>query len=376
MESDPIRKERNTMKRKSALPKVWSHGLFGLIALTVLFMLFAAGSALAAEKLAIGTVYPGNMTDNEVYPALKYFEVLLNQKSGGAYEVEIFPGGQLGSEVEVTRECQAGATVQMSIASSGAFSSFYKKYQAIIAPYLFPNRATAWAFFDSDFFADFMNELPSIGLRYLGTMDDGGGFVVLTNSLRPVNSAADFKGMRVRTEENPAHMAVMNAMGASAVPMPWGQVATALATKAAHAQFNAPSIISWAKLWESQKYVTFLNHIHNTNTWVVSEKWFKAQSPKNQQAIIEAAREAIIYSRGVAAHLSELAVDESKKHEMEFNHITPENLAELKKLAQSGYRKWAVEEFGLKAELLDAVQNEVTSINKTMGDAMVKRYGK
>ena len=360
------------MKILSEWKKVLSLGLL----IMVVGLLCAAGPAVAAEKLAIATVYPGNMTDNEVYPALKYFEVLLDAKTAGAYDVEIFPGGQLGSEVEFTRECQAGVTVQMSIASSGAFSSFYKKYQAIISPFLFPDRSTAWGFFDSDFFADFMGELPSMGLRYLGTMDDGGGFVVLTNSLRPVNSAADFKGMRVRTEENPAHMAIMNAMGASAVPMAWGQVATALATKAAHAQFNAPSIITWAKLWETQKYVTFLNHIYNTNTWVVSEKWFKAQSPANQRAIIEAARAAIIYSRGIAAHLSELAVDESKKHGMEFNHITPQNLAELKKLAQAGYRKWAVEDFGLKAELLDAIQKEVAGIQKMRGDTLMTRYGK
>jgi len=349
-----------------------------LLACTVFFslMIFFQGPANAAEKVVIGTVYPGDMTNNEVYPALQYFKTRLLAKTGEAYEVEIFPGGQLGSEVEVTRECQAGTTVQMSIASSGAFSSFYKKYQAIVAPYLFPDRLTAWAFFDSDFFAKFMGELPSIGLRYLGTMDDGGGFVVLTNSLRPVYTPDDFKGMRVRTEENPAHMAIMNAMGASAVPMAWGQVATALATKAAHAQFNAPSIITWAKLWETQKYVTFLNHIYNTNTWVVSEKWFKAQKPEHQRAIIEAAREAIIYSRGLAAHLSELAVEESKKHGMKFNYITPENLAKFKKLAQAGYRKWAVEDFGLKAELIDAVQNEVSRIHRELGETLTQRYGK
>jgi TRAP-type C4-dicarboxylate transport system substrate-binding protein len=160
------------MKINSVRTKVLSLGLL----IVVVGLLFAAGSAAAAEKLAIATVYPGNMTDNEVYPALKYFETRLNAKTGGAYDVEIFPGGQLGSEVEFTRECQAGTTVQMSIASSGAFSSFYKKYQAIISPFLFPDRLTAWGFFDSDFFADFMGELPAIGLRYLGTMDDGGGF--------------------------------------------------------------------------------------------------------------------------------------------------------------------------------------------------------
>lgn len=339
-------------------------------------LLFNPQSGQAAEKLAIGTVYPADMTNNEVYPALMYFKTLLEEQSGGAYEVEIFGGGQLGSEVEVTRECQTGVTVQMSIASSGAFSSFYKKYQAIIGPYLFPDRMTAWGFFDSDFFAKFMDELPAIGLRYVGTMDDGGGFVVLTNNLRPVNTPEDFKGMRVRTEENPAHMAIMNAMGAAATPMAWGEVATALATGTAHAQFNAPSIITWAKLWETQKYVTYLNHIYNTNTWVVSDKWFKKQSPENQRLIIENARAAIIYSRGVAAHLSELAVDESKKQGMKINYIEPKEMAKFKKMAKEGYRKWAVEDFGLSAQLLDAIDQEVARISKDQAAEFYNRYAK
>ena len=266
----------------------------------------------AAEKLIIGTLFPESMTNNETYPALQYFKALLAEKTGGAYSLEIYAGGQLGNEVEMTREVQEEITIQISLISSGAFSSFYKQYQAVVAPYRFPNRLTAWAFFDSDFFTEFMAGLPSIGLRYLGTSDDGGGFVALTNNLRPVYSPADFKGMRIRTEENPAHMAVMNAMGASAVPMAWGQVATSLATKVAHGQFNALSVAVFAKLWETQEYVTYLNHFYNTLTWVISEKWFKAQSPQHQQAIVEAAREAIKYSRGVAAYLSDLMIQQEQ----------------------------------------------------------------
>ena len=341
-----------------------------------LCLLVSPPGGQAAEKLAIGTVYPADMTNNEVYPALMYFKTLLEGQTGGAYEVEIFGGGQLGSEVEVTRECQTGVTVQMSIASSGAFSSFYKKYQAIVGPYLFPDRMTAWGFFDSDFFAGFMGELPAIGLRYLGTMDDGGGFVVLTNNLRPVNTPADFKGMRIRTEENPAHMAIMNAMGAAATPMAWGEVATALATGTAHGQFNAPSIITWAKLWETQKYVTFLNHIYNTNTWVISDKWFKKQSPENQKLIIESARAAIIYSRGLAAHLSELSVGESEKHGMKFNYIEPKNLEQFSKLAKQGYRKWAVDDFGLSAQLLDDIDQEIARIKNAQLNEFAGRYGR
>ncbi|UCF56288.1 MAG: TRAP transporter substrate-binding protein DctP, partial [Deltaproteobacteria bacterium] len=191
--------------------------------------LMLTGPSYAAEKIAIALLQQKDMETNEIYPAMLQFKRLLEERTAGALEVEIFPGGQLGNEVETTQEVQQGHTIQMVITSSGAFSAFYKKYQAIVQPFLFPDKLTAWTFFDSDYMASFMKGLLKIGLRYLGTMDDGGGFVVLTNSLRPLYSMEDFKGMRVRTEENPSHMAIMNAMGASATPMPWGDVATALA---------------------------------------------------------------------------------------------------------------------------------------------------
>jgi TRAP-type C4-dicarboxylate transport system substrate-binding protein len=346
------------------------------VVLLALSILFIPSVSPAAEKLVISTVFPDSMTNNEAVPALYYFKALLEERTGGAYDVEIYAGGQLGNEVETTREVQDGVTIQMSLASSGAFSSFYRKYQAVVAPYLFPSRLTAWALFDSDFFARFMSGLPAAGLRYLGTMDDGGGFVVLTNNLRPVRKPEDFHGMRIRTEENPAHMAVMTAMGASTVPMAWGQVATSLATKVAHGQFNALSIVAFAKFWETQKYVTYLNHIYNTITWVVSENWFQAQKPEYQREIIMASREAIMYSRGLAAHLSGLAVDTCKKHKMKFNHITPANMAKFKKLAQEGYRKWAVDDFGLKASLLDAIQAEVDDLDRALKKTLPERYGR
>ena len=347
-----------------------------LLSLVLVVALILPTSPLAAKNIAHAHLQTEDMFNNEIYPAMVYFKQLLEERTGGAFDVEIYPGGQLGNEVETTQEVQQGGiTIQMVLTSSGAFSAFYKKYQAIVQPYLFPDKLTAWAFFDSDYMAEFMSGLPKIGLRYLGTMDDGGGFVVLTNSLRPVYSIKDFKGMRVRTEENPSHMAIMNAMGASATPMPWGDVATALATGTAHAQFNAPLIIAMSHLWDTQKYVSETRHIYNTLTWLVSDTWFQRQSKAHQEEILRSSRQAIIYSRSLAIHLSAGAIIAAKKHGMKFNTITPENIAELREKSQAGYRKWAVNDYGLKPSLLDSVKKEVDRIYSANGKNLMKKHG-
>ena len=131
----------------------------------------------------------------------------------------------LGSEVETGKQAQAGTTVQSSIMSSGAMSSFYPKYQIITTPFLFPNYRVAWEYFDGPWHAEFMRgAIEEAGLRYLGTFDDGGGFVAFTNNVRPIRTVDDIKGLRIRVEEHPAHVATMKALGASATPLPWTSV--------------------------------------------------------------------------------------------------------------------------------------------------------
>ena len=97
---------------------------------------------------------------------------------------------------------------------------------------------------------------------------------------------------------------------------------------------------------------------------------------EHQKIILTAARAAIVYSRGVAAHLSDLAEDEAKKHGMKFNHINPENMQKFMKLGRAGYRKWAVEEFDLKADFLDEIRNEVAKAGERITDQLVKKYRK
>ena len=96
---------------------------------------------------------------------------------------------------------------------------------------------------------------------------------------------------------------------------------------------------------------------------------------KAEALILRAAREAINYSRSLAEHLSLKAVIKSKKHGMIWNSITPENIEKMRKASQAGYRKWAVEDYGLSVELLDSVQNEVDRIYAAKGKELVRKYG-
>ncbi len=333
--------------------------------LLVLALALAMGGALArAETMTIAHLYPDSLDDNEVAPSLARFKQLVETATGGDIEVKIFGAGALGSEVETGKQARGGKLIQSVLLSSGAMSSFYKEYQIVATPFLFPSYTTAWEFFDSDFFATFMHgALEPSGLRYLGTMDDGGGFVAFTNNKRLIKTVDDIKGLNIRVEENPAHVATMRALGASATPLPWGEVTTALATGLADGQFNAPGVNRSFKLWEVNDYTTWSGHVYNTITWLVSEAWLRGLPEEHQRVIVAASREAVAMAHGIAAQMSVTGWEVACKRFKECHILADAEKAKMRDIARPAFKRWITEDFGIPAVEVEALWAEVDRID-------------
>ncbi len=334
------------------------------VALTGLLLSGAVVSASAADyEMVIAHLLPEDLTSNEVQPSLKHFEGLVEAATNGAIDVKIFASGQLGSEVEAAKAAQAGRTVQATVISSGAMSSFFKNYQVITTPFLFQNYLVARSYFNGPWHAKFMRgAIEEGGLRYLGTFDDGGGFVAFTNNKRLIKTAEDVAGLRIRVEENPAHIATMKAMGASATPLPWGEVQTALSTGLADGQFNAPGVNSTYKLWEVNDYTTMSGHVYNSTTFVVSDKWFQTLPEEFQVIIADAARESVNIGHGAAALQAVVGWQASCKNFKGCYILPAAERNKLKDMARPAWRTWITEDFGIDAALVDELWAEVDRI--------------
>jgi TRAP-type transport system periplasmic protein len=353
---------------------------FCLVAMAIVMGLVLAApcdSQAAKYTMVLAHVYPVSMTNNEVHPALHRFADIVKTQTNGDVEVKIFGNMILGTEIEYTQKAQKGKTVQSAVLSSGAFSSFFPKYQVITTPYLFKDYNVAWAFFNSKYYADLMEELrQKTGLRYLGTMDDGGGFVAFTNNKRLIKSPADMKGLRIRVEENPAHIAMIEATGAKAVPLEWGQVPTALQTGVADGQFNAPGLNAAMKFWDVCKYTTWTGHVYNSLNWVINDKWFKSLPEKYQHVILRAARQAVMYAHGLSVHLTYLGWKEGCEHFKACYIPTPKEKAAFKNLMRPAYYKWVTTKFGMKPEFVHEVWNKVDELSNNLDRDYWNKWGK
>ncbi|MDN3521090.1 TRAP transporter substrate-binding protein DctP [Halomonas ramblicola] len=349
-----------------------------LAAVAALPLAMAAAQAQAqSTEMAISTLLPEDMTNNEVYPALVHFKNLVETRTGGEVTVNIFGGGQLGSEVETASEVQGGRTLQSTIITTGAMSSFYDDYQLMTAPFLFDNWRQAWAFFDSEWFADFMSgTIEEADMRYLGTFDDGGGFVAFTNNERLIETVEDLEGLNIRTEENPGHVAIMKALGASATPLPWGELVTALETGLADGQFNAPVLNTTFNFDEVTDYTTLTGHVYNSAAWLVSEAWFQELTEEQQAAIVTSAREAIALSHGMSGALATAGWEESCERFEACHIMPPEERARMAEIARPAWREWIVEDFGIAAEDVDAFLAEVERVGESVAESDVAVYGR
>jgi tripartite ATP-independent transporter DctP family solute receptor len=329
----------------------------------------------AKFTMTIAHLFPDDLTNNEVAPSMERFKQVVESATNGEIEVKVFGNLALGSEVETGKQAQKGKTIQSVLMSSGATSSFFKNYQIVSSPFLFPDYITAWTFFDSAYFAKFMEGAKAeSGLRYLGTFDDGGGFVAFTNNKRLIKTVDDLKGLKIRVEENPAHVAIVKALGASPTPLSWSEVPTALTTGLADGQFNAPGVNDAFKLYDTTKFTTWSGHIYNTVTWFVSEAWLNELPQEYRAVIVKAAREAVAMGHGIATQASVIGWVNGSKKFKEAYILPNEDKKKMRDITRPAFEKWIVDDFGIDPALLKEFWGEVDKLSMEMTERYAEFY--
>ncbi len=349
-----------------------------ILSLALTLLLVFGGLAQAQEYEMVISHYTIEDTSiSGIAASLLYFENMVETRSDGSIDVKIFGNSSLGGVQEVTRQTVDGNTVQSSIAYGGVFATFFPKYQLMYSPYLFENYRSAWSFFDSDYFAGFMNEArEETGLRHLGIYDDGGGFVAFTNNKKLIKNPEDMEGLRIRTEGgNAAQLSMIEALGAEAVPLPWGDVTTALASNVADGQFNAPYVNEFAKFWEVNDYSSWIKFIFNTAVWSVSDEWFQTLPEKEQNIILTTAEESIDMARGINSQQSLLGWERSKEEFEDTYNPTPQVMEEWKEVLRPAFYDWVTEDFGIPAEEVDEFWNKAEEISNEVDNKIISNYG-
>ncbi|MCI8648574.1 MAG: TRAP transporter substrate-binding protein [Anaerotruncus sp.] len=219
----------------------------------------------------------------------KEFEEL----TGGRIKVQVFPASQMGNNSELLEQLQFG-TLEMAISSVAFLGAFTDTTTLLDLPYLFKNEGAAEEVLDGEvgqaMFADLENS-GFHGLAWLST-----GWRHLTAN-KEIHSPADMKGLKIRVMENQMHIAHFNALGASAVPMAFSELYTALQNGTMDCQENPWANIDGNRLYEVQKYIMETGHIYDTSPLLASKSWWDSLAASDQELITRVVTEGLAWER-------------------------------------------------------------------------------
>jgi tripartite ATP-independent transporter DctP family solute receptor len=247
-----------------------------------LFLTVAATGAFAREFRAADT-------QNEDYPtvqALRYMGGLIAERTGGRHQIRVFHSHQLGEEKETIEQTRVGA-IDLNRTNVALIGNFVPAMNVLAMPFLFRSIEHQQKVLDGPIGAEILNSFEPYGFVGLAFYDSGARSIY--NSVRPVRSIADIKGLRIRVQQSELMSDMIRALGAEPVELPYGQVLTGLATKLIDgAENNWPSFVT-TDHYKYAGFYTLTEHTMSPEVLVMSQKAWQSLSAEDQKIFRESA---------------------------------------------------------------------------------------
>lgn len=269
-----------------------------------------------------------------LHVGLEKFTNEIEQKSNGKINAELYPNAQLGADRALIEAVQMGDVTIMASSTAPAVN-FVPDLSVFDLPFLFPTKEVAREVLNGPFFNRISNKYEQAGFKLLGFADQG--FRKLTLSGKKVTSPDDLKGVKIRTMENPYHMAAWKALGANPTPLAFNEVYTALQQNTVQGQENPLELIVSQKFYEQQDYVINTNHIFQAIQVIMNLDAFNALPENLQMLVEETMQEAIDYANEYQDNNELEYRNIIENAGLEIMDLTPEQLAPFKEKTKVVY---------------------------------------
>lgn len=251
------------------------------------FALAHTAPARADTVIKFGHV---TQTSHPYHLGAEMFKAAVAKKTNGKVEISIFPARQLGDDRQLLEGVRLG-TIDAALVSASTFSLFTPVMDALQLPWLINSYEELADAFVSPPAKKMLESLDGLGIKGLGYYE--GGFRHFMNRVRPVRTAADLQGLKIRVVPNPLHIAIFKAVGTNPTPMPYGEIYTGLQTGVIDgAEMNISSIFS-ERFYESAKQVSLTGQFFFPAVTIMNRAKFQRLPAEQRKALEEAAQETI-----------------------------------------------------------------------------------
>ncbi|MFH1539195.1 MAG: TRAP transporter substrate-binding protein [bacterium] len=228
---------------------------------------------------------PGYPTTEGLY----YMAERVKELSDGKILMQVYPSAQLGSEKETLENTRMGV-IDINRVSCAPISEFMEEMGVFSMPYIFRDEEHEWKVLDGEIGSRLAAKLTDVGMIGIAYYDSGARSFY--NTSKPINSPANLKGLKIRTQKSKIMIDLVEALGASATPMAFEEVYSALQTGVIDGAENNPPSYDSTGHYEVAKYYSLDEHSRIPEIVVISKITWDRFTDEERDIISRAAKES------------------------------------------------------------------------------------
>jgi len=267
--------------------------------------------------------------------AIERFAHRVAERTGENFQIQTFPSEQAGNERQMLDSIILG-NLDICKTSTGIISTIVPEFGVFDLPYVFRDLNHMMATTKSKVGQDLAAKLEARNVKILFWMEQGTRSFYTTG--KPIRTPDDLKGMKIRTIASPVMADTINALGATATPMGFGDLYLGLKSGVVDGAENAPDAIWYSKQYEVSKYFSITNHFRTPVVVVMNKAKFDALSPDYQQIVMSTAAETQEWAGSLYSQVSEALMSSLRKAGMT---VSDADEASFRKAVEPVYAKHA-----------------------------------
>lgn len=306
-----------------------------IIIILTAIIFFVAGCRPATRVKVIKLAHGLDPT-HPVHQAMEFLAERVFERSGGGMRIDIYPSEQLGSERECLELLQIGS-LGMTKVSCSVLEGFVPSMGVLSLPYLFRDEDHCFKVLEGDIGKKLLLSGEKYWLRGLCYYDAGSRSFY--TKVKPILSPSDLVGMKIRTQESPTSMRMVEALGGSPTPIAWGELYSALQQGVVDGAENNPPSFHLSRHYEVCKFYSLDEHTGVPDVLLISTAIWRGLPSELQEILQEAADESAQLQKELWKKATQEALNHVQKEGVTVYYPEKTLFAEKVNLIYEGYKE-------------------------------------
>jgi tripartite ATP-independent transporter DctP family solute receptor len=271
------------------------------------FLIFGCSKGDKVKILKLAHVLD---TGHPVHKGMAYLADKAYEYSKGKMRVDIYPGGQLGSEREYIESLQIGS-LDLTKVSTAVLENFVPSMAVFSLPYVFRDEDHRWDVYNGVVGKKMLLDGEPFWLRGLCFFETGSRNFYLRD--KAVYSPKDLQGLKIRVMRSYWSIQTINALGGSATPIAFGELYTALQQGVVDAAENNIPTLFQSRHYETCKYVVLDEHSSPSDVLLISTHSWDRLANQQKKWLQMAVADAVTFQRSLWGEATRNALDEMER---------------------------------------------------------------